>query len=67
MGFKAAPLNTSFMVASIIGLIISAIYLRTISLTWAVAFGILFFIMFIASMISMSRASPDTQLMSRPK
>ena len=67
MGFRAAPLSAGFMVTSILGFLISVVYIRTFSLTWAFTFGLVFITMFIASMISMSRANPDVQLAPRFK
>lgn len=60
---RYAPLNTAFMVSGIIGFLISAIYLPKYSMPWAFAFGFVFFLMFIAAMLSMARAAPDSQLM----
>ncbi len=62
-----APLKTSFLVISMIGFLISALYIPRFSLTWAFAFGIVFIIMFVASMISMVQATPDEQLYPRPR
>jgi len=62
-----APLNTTFMVASIVGFLISVAYVSTFSLPWAVAFGVVFLAMFIASFVSMTRATPDEQLLPRPR
>jgi len=64
---RFAPLNTAFLVTSIIGFFISTIYITKFSLSWAFAFGFLFFVMFIAAMISMARATPDGQLLPRPR
>ena len=64
---RYAPLNTTFLVSSIIGFLISVIYLPKFSLTWAFTFGLVFFIMFIAAMMSMARATPDGQLLPIPK
>jgi hypothetical protein len=63
---KWTPLTTSFMVASILGFFISAVYVSKFSLPMAVAFAVVFFCMFIASIISMGRASPDAQLAAKP-
>jgi len=63
---KVAPLKASFMVTSMIGFLISVVYISRFSSTWAVAFALVFVLMFIASMISMTRASPDEQLYARP-
>ena len=64
---RFAPLNTTFLVSSIIGFLISTVYLPKFSITWAFAFAFLFFIMFIAAMLSMARATPDAQLLPRPR
>ncbi|MBI4140975.1 hypothetical protein HY485_04015 [Candidatus Woesearchaeota archaeon] len=55
MPFKFAPLNTTFLLTSIVGFLFSLIYLPKISKTWAAALGILFIIMFIAVMISTNK------------
>ncbi len=61
-----APLNTGFMISSIIGFLVSILYVPRFSLEMAASFSIVFFCMFLASMVSMSRASPDAQLAARP-
>lgn len=62
--FKAAPLKSSFMLAAILGLIITTIYTYSgrISSDWGIALGVVFACMFIASMISMRKAPIDSQL-----
>jgi hypothetical protein len=60
-----APLKTSFLVFSIIGFLISVLYIPQFSISWAFAFALLFFLMFIASMISMTRATPEEQIFPR--
>jgi hypothetical protein len=65
MAFKAAPINTSFMVASLVGLIFSVFYIPKYSESFALAFGLIFGCMLIASFISMTRATPDEQLLPR--
>jgi hypothetical protein len=62
--WKAAPLKSSFMLAAILGLIITTIYTVSgrISTDWGVALGIVFACMFFASMIAMRRAPIDAQL-----
>jgi membrane protein CcdC involved in cytochrome C biogenesis len=69
MGLKPAPLNTSFLITAIIGLVISFFYITQYSVSWAFAFGILFFVMLIASFISMREAPVRTQFdkKRRPK
>lgn len=55
--FKVAPLHSSFMLISMLGFILSAFFLINPTYkSWAVAFIIVFAAMFIASMISMSKA-----------
>lgn len=61
-----APLPASFMVASIIGFLISVVYIPRFSSSLAAAFAVVFFCMLIASLISMERASPDEQLAAKP-
>ncbi len=55
--FKVAPLHSSMMLVSMAGFIISAFFLtHPVFMSWAWAFLIVFVIMFIATMISMSKA-----------
>ncbi|MBW2964306.1 hypothetical protein KY363_02500 [Candidatus Woesearchaeota archaeon] len=62
--FKAAPLKSSFMLAAILGLIITTIYTYSgrISTDWGTALGVVFACMFVASMIAMRKAPIDSQL-----
>jgi len=64
---KIAPLKTSFLTLSMIGFLVSVLYIPKISTTWAFAFGIIFTLMFVASMISMAWGMPDKELHPRPK
>jgi len=64
---KIAPLRSGFLVTSMIGFLVSVLYIPQFSKTWAFAFGIVFTIMFVASMISMVRGAPEEQLYPRPK
>ncbi len=63
---KVAPIHASFMLLSILGLIVSLFYIAKVSLDFGLAFGLVFFLMFIASVISMTKASPDAQLAAVP-
>lgn len=54
--FKAAPLSSSFMVASIFGIIFSLYYMPKLSVKFAAAFTTVFLLMFISSFVSMSKA-----------
>ena len=58
-GWKPAPLPASFMFTAIIGFIISAIWVFPRSFNWGLAFLIFFTLMFIASVISMTRAPSE--------
>jgi len=64
MAFKAAPLSNGFMVASMLGFIISAVYwsFGRISETWGFTFCLVFVMMFIASMVSMTKAPVPDEL-----
>ena len=53
---KYAPLSGGFMIASIVGFFISTIYLMELSLNWGIALAMIFIIMLIASIISMTKA-----------
>ncbi len=64
---RPAPLKSSFMVGSMIGFLVSALYISQFSRNWAFAFGLLFTLMFVASLLSMLRAAPDEQLSPRPR
>lgn len=51
-----APLPASFMLAAIIGFLVSATIVGPISRSWGLAFSIIFVLMFVASLVSMSYA-----------
>ena len=53
---KYVPLKGSFMIASVVGLLVSAIYIANFSVTWGFALSVVFVLMFIASIISMTKA-----------
>lgn len=57
--FKFAPLSGGYMATSMIGLIISFMYVYPQSETWAIASAFVFAGMFIASLLSMTYADPD--------
>jgi len=48
------PLNSAFMVTSILGFLVSIFYVGTLSTKWQFTFSLFFFLMFVASMISMT-------------
>lgn len=62
---KVAPLNSAFMLTAILGFLISVMYVRKLSVTWAIAFGLVFFLMIIAALISMIEAPVRGQLMPK--
>lgn len=51
---NVAPLKGGYMITSIVGFLISAIYVFPRSYTWGLTFLIFFTLMFVASMISMT-------------
>ena len=53
---KYAHLSAGFMLTSIVGFLISVFFLWKISLSWGFTFALFFGIMFIASIISMTKA-----------
>ena len=55
-GWKPAPLPAQFMLTSILGFLISAIWVFPRSYNWGIAFLIFFTLMFVASLISMIKA-----------
>ena len=56
---KIVPLSGSFMLAGILGLIISVIYVYPRSAKWGFTFILFFTLVFIASLISMTYAPSD--------
>ena len=57
--FKFAPLKGGYMATSMLGILISLVYVYPYQPTWAVAAALVFGIMFMASIISMTVANPD--------
>jgi len=51
---NVAPLKGGYMITSIVGFIISAVYVFPRNYTWGLTFTIFFTLMFVASMISMT-------------
>ena len=60
-----APLSGSFMLTAMLGFLISAFYVYPQSPPWGFTFMTVFFLMFIASIISMTYA-PELDLLERP-
>jgi len=67
--WKVAPLKSSFMLAAMLGFLITIIYTSSgrISEDWGFALGFLFALMFVASMISMTQAPFNAQLEMMPE
>ena len=59
---NVAPLTGGFMMTSMVGFIISAVYVFPRSESWGFTFVIFFTLMFVASMISMTYG-PDEAMM----
>jgi hypothetical protein len=53
------------MLTAILGFLVSVMYVRKLSVTWAFAFGLVFFLMIIAALISMIEAPVRGQLMPK--
>ena len=57
--FKFAPLSGAYMATSMLGILISLLYVSKESSDWGIAFTFVFGIMFVASMVSMTVADAD--------
>jgi hypothetical protein len=62
MAFRPAPLSSGYMLASILGFLISVIAIVPFSLQWGVTLALIFGMMFIASVISMTYAPIEAEL-----
>jgi len=60
--FKTAPLGMGFTAVSMIGFLVSVLYIWKFSPSWAFAFAVVFVVMFIASIITMLKAEPEAEL-----
>lgn len=62
--YRIAPLPGTFMLMAIFGLIISAVYTASgrLDLTWGFTFCLVFSIMFIASVISITPSFPKESI-----
>ncbi|MGM5480784.1 MAG: hypothetical protein ACQESE_00055 [Nanobdellota archaeon] len=57
-----APLSQGFFLASIIGFLIAVMFLSKYSLPWSIVLGVVSAVMFLASMISMTKAPVEDEL-----
>ena len=53
------PFSGGFMLTSILGFLISVLFVMKISATWGFTFALVFVLMFIASVVTMSRIDAD--------
>ena len=59
---NVAPLKGGYMITSIVGFIISTLYVFPKSNSWGFAFTMFFTLMFVASMISMTYGPDEAML-----
>ena len=59
---NVAPLKGGYMITSMVGFIISAVYVFPNSNTWGFTFTMFFTLMFVASMISMTYGPDEAML-----
>jgi hypothetical protein len=55
------PLTSGFMLTSIIGFMVSVLFVMKMSVSWGFTFAVFFVIMFISSIVSMSNMEADTR------
>ena len=60
--YKVAPLTGGYMITSIVGFLISVMYVYDVSNRWGFTFALFFFLMFVASMISMTYGPDEAML-----
>jgi formate hydrogenlyase subunit 3/multisubunit Na+/H+ antiporter MnhD subunit len=59
--YRVVPLSAGFMLTSIVGALISAIYVTRYSASFGFAFFLFFVLMFVASIISMTLAPIEAE------
>ena len=59
---NVAPLKGGYMITSIVGFLVSVVYVFPKSYTWGLTFLIFFTAMFVASMISMTYGPDEAML-----
>ncbi len=59
---NVAPLTGGFMITSMVGFIISAIYVFPQNYKWGFTLSLFFFLMFVAAMISMTYGPDEAML-----
>jgi formate hydrogenlyase subunit 3/multisubunit Na+/H+ antiporter MnhD subunit len=61
MFYRVVPLSSGFMLTSIVGAMVSAIYVYPKSSSFGFAFFLFFVLMFIAALVSMTLAPIDAE------
>ena len=56
---KHVPFSSGFMLTSILGFMISVLFVMKISATWGFTFALIFVIMFIASIVTMGQIEAE--------
>lgn len=56
---KHVPFSSGFMLTSILGFMISVLFVMKLSLTWGFTFALMFVILFIASIITMGQIEAE--------
>ena len=59
MARNFVPLTSSFMLTSIVGFMVSVLYVMKLSASWGFTFALFFVIMFISSIVSMSHMEAE--------
>ena len=67
--YQTIPLSNGFMITSMLGLLVVTVYTvyERLSVTWGVALGLIFFIMFIASIVSITPSFPSELIKKKVK
>lgn len=60
--YKVAPLTGGYMITSIVGFLISVMYVYDVSNRWGFTFALFFVLMFVASLISMTYGPDEAML-----
>jgi hypothetical protein len=60
--FSIAPLPAGFMLTSLVGLLLSVMWIYPQSASWGLGIGIIFAIMLVSSLISMTYGPTDVEL-----
>jgi hypothetical protein len=61
-GISVAPLPAGFMLTSLVGILLSIVWIYPQSESWGLGTGIIFVVMFVSSVISMSYGPSEVEL-----